>query len=280
MTRATGLRRATEAHIGSAINYRLAQPGLLPELQATGLTTTVVQPIARILDQGSLPACVGCTAAGRAEALIDSPEDVAVRGYPRFSWVRLWTDARRRDGELHEPALGTWFSSAIESMVKRGLDPEESGEEDRLEEMTQPDDLDSELAAFDERQTSAEHWRLSTGDLDALDDALARGLAVGLGIGVRDAYFSYFGAARSPSEVDQILGTSYLGGDTNGHEQGVFAVRRVKGARVYGLQNSWGLTGGCHLPDGTWQLGCCWVDEMVMRSAWDVDAIRVTRRNP
>lgn len=268
--RATGLRRATLEQIRAARNYRHAAS--LPELRTLGLQTTVVQPIARIIDQGSLPACVGCAMCAGAEAALVIP--------PHLSWVRIWTDARRRDGELRDDSLGTWFSSAIESVLRRGLDPEEPGEWDRVQERTEPDDLDSEMAAFDQRQTDAEHWRVPTGDLDALDDALSRGLTVAMGTGVSDPYFEYFSGPRNPDTADVVLGTDALGGNSNGHEQRIFAVTRVSGIRRYGVQNSWGLAGGCHLPDDSWQPGCCWVKESVLLSAWDIDAIRVTRRTP
>jgi hypothetical protein len=101
---------------------------------------------------------------------------------------------------------------------------------------------------------------------------------VGIATGVRDPYFAFFSAARSPSQSDVVLTTTALGGDTDGHEQRIVAVERVGGVRQFLIQNSWGLAGGAHLPDGTFQLGLARVNEGVMRAAWDIDAISITRR--
>jgi hypothetical protein len=196
---------------------------------------------------------------------------------PHLSWVRIWTDARRRDHNIANDDDGTWFASAIQSVMIRGFDPEEMDEWDDPVERTEPDDIASELAAYDTRQHEAEHWRLPDGDLDRLDDALTRGLGVGIGAGVCNAYFSYFSSPRSASEPDVVLGTDALGGNSNGHEQRVVAVQLVNGLRRYCIQNSWGPNGGCHLPNGRFQLGCCWVNEAVIRAAWDIDCLKISR---
>jgi len=230
----------------------------------------VQQPIARIIDQGNLGACVGCAMCAGAEAALGIP--------PRLSWVRIWTDARRRDGNIGGDEDGTWFTSAIQSAMLRGFDPEEPGEWARAEERTEPDDLDSELAAYDTRQHDSEHWRCADGNIDAVDDALERGFCVGIGTGVRDPYFEFFSSPRSPDLVDAVLGTASLGGNSSGHEQRILTVEYVAGTRQYVIQNSWGLNGGCHLPDGTFALGCARVSENVVKAAWDCDVIKITRR--
>lgn len=261
--RPTGLRQSTDALRARVTPYGKALA--LP--RRTTLTYPILQNLARVLDQLILPACVGTTACACGEAVYGIP--------PHLSWVRLWADARLRDGDLHDPELGTWFSSAIESIMVRGFDREEPGEWDRLEEMTEPDDLDSEMDAHDRRQPNTEHWRAPDGDLDAIDDALARGLGVGVGTGVRDPYLEFFSRARDPSEPDVLLNTSALGSFSNGHEQRVLGVDKVGGLRHYFIQNSWGLRGGVHLPNGIFQLGLARVSETVMLTAWDVDVLLI-----
>jgi hypothetical protein len=266
MTRPTGLRQATPQQRAMAAYYRAAKD--LPDA-VSGLSATVQQEIRRILDQDGLPACVGFTMAAGGEVVL---------GAGQASGTRIWTDARLRDGSLHDPEQGTWFSSAIQSVMRRGFDPDEPGEMDRIEEQTQPDDLDSEMIAHDQRQTNAQHWRIANGDLDAVADALARGMCVGIGAGVRTPYFNFFASARKPSEPDVILTSAALGGNSNGHEQRIVSVEIVGGKHRWGIQNSWGLAGGCHLPDGTFQLGCALVDDSVLLGAWDIDAILITKR--
>jgi hypothetical protein len=266
MTRPTGLREATPQQRAMAAYYRAAKA--LPDIGA-GASGNVQQLIARLLDQDGLPACVGFTMAAGGEAVL---------GIGKASGPRIWTDARKRDGALHDPERGTWFSSAIQSVMRRGFDPEEPGEMDRIEELTQPDDLDSEMIAHDQRQTNAQHWRISDGDLDAVMDALARGMCVGIGAGVRTPYFNFFASARRASDPDVVLTSAALGGNSNGHEQRIVSVETVGGKRHWGIQNSWGLAGGCHLPDGTFQLGCALVDDSVLLAAWDIDAILITKR--
>ena len=263
LVRATGLRRATERQQMVAARYVGASP-------TRAVSYPVQQPIARIIDQGSLGACVGCAMCAGAEAALGIP--------PRLSWVRLWTDARRRDGNISGNDDGTWFASAIQSAMLRGFDPEEFDEWNDVTEQTEPDDIDSELAAYDTRQTEAEHWRCDDGNLEAVDDALERGFAVGIATGVRDPYFDFFSSPRSELLPELVLGTASLGGSSNGHEQRIVGVEYVAGVRQYFIQNSWGLNGGCHLSDGTFALGCARVSENVVKSAWDVDVIRISKR--
>jgi hypothetical protein len=268
MTRFTGLRRATEEQ-RSAV--RLYQGAPMAAYRAAA-SLPIQLPIERIIDQGSLPACVGAAMCACAESVLGDD--------PRRSWVRIWTDARRRDGSLADAEQGTYFSSAIESVMRRGLDPEEPGEADSRTEQTQPDDLDSEMAAFDERQTDAEHWRIPDGDLDAVIDALGAGMGVGIGAGVRDGWFNFFGSPRKASDPDVVLTSAALGGNSSGHEQRIVDVRVENARRLWTIQNSWGLNGGCHRPDDSFQLGCALVDDSAIRAAWDLDAIKITRRVP
>lgn len=262
--RATGLRRATVDQRAAVPHYAQAKA---PAITAsTG--GAVQQAIARIINQGRLPACVGCAMCAGIEAFLGIP--------PHRSWVRIWTDARLRDGELHDTSKGTWFSSAIASVTNRGIDPEEPGEWDRAEEMTQPDDLDSVMEAHDRRQIGTERWRAAAGDLDAVEDALSRGLVVAIATGVKDGYFEFFSSRRSANDPDVILTNNDLGGFSDGHEQRIVAVEYDSAQRRrWVIQNSWGSYGGCHLPDGTFAPGCAKVEDSVLRGAWDIDCIRI-----
>lgn len=268
MIRATGLLEATEDQRRRAPRWGSSARGLAAALSPD----FVQQTIARIVDQRNRPACVGAAMCACAESVLGIP--------PRRSWISIWRDARRRHGEILDYTAGTWFAYAVASAIQRGFDVEEPGEWDDIDEMTEPDDLASELSAHDTRQQNTEHWRVPDGELDALDDALARGLCAAMGGGVRDPYFGFFRSPRSAWQPDQVLGTDYLGGYQDGHEQRIAGVERVGGVRQYILQNSWGENGGCHLLDGTFQLGCARVNEAVIRAAWDVDVIRITRRAP
>jgi len=262
MIRATGLLRAT-------IEQRAAVPLFAPsgDTRRSALGAQQ-QTIARIIDQRQRPGCAGCAMCGGIEAVLGIP--------PHRSWVRLWTDARRRDGNIRDVEAGTWFSSVIESVTKRGIDPEEPGEWNDLREMREPDDLASELKAHARRQIGTERWRAAKGDLDAVEDALSRGLIVCIGSGVKGPYFDFFATRRNPDDTDVILTSSALGGYSNGHEQRIVAVDYDDAhRRTWVIQNSWGHSGGCHLPDGTFAPGCAKVDDSVLRNAWDIDVIRI-----
>ncbi len=243
----------------------------------------IVQSIAWIRDQRVNPSC-----AGQAPAAII---DAARLFLPWASAVSIWREARRRQGRIEQIDLGTRFEYVISGLVHRGWDPYVLGEDGDLVEagLGAPpagDDLQDELFADDKRGVGMRRYRISAGELDAVDAALINPtLGVMIGTGTRDAYHAYQG---DPSKPDAILTTDHLGGDRDGHGQRVFARVWQDGRRIYGIQGSWGPDGavvlatpparatgwgGIHLPDGRWAPGCCWVDERVLREAWDIHVI-------
>ena len=267
--RATGLKQATEAQRAACRRY--GKDGMhLVAATAAAIAYPIIRPLARLIDQLNYGACAGCSITELVESVYGVP--------PYLSWSRMWTEARRIDGNLKNIDVGTYFTSAVQALTERGIDKEEDGELNRIAELTKPDDYDSELDAFDRIQVGTERWRMPDGDLDALDDGMNRKLGAAIATGVKNPYFTYFSRKRSSSEADVVLGTESLGGYVNGHEQAILAVDRVGGVRRYAIQNSWGDYGGCHMPDGTWQPGCVWVNEAVIRSCWDCDLIQIVKK--
>jgi hypothetical protein len=228
----------------------------------------VQQPIYAIHDQ-SFPSCVGNSLGAVIESKV---------GY-KISSVGIWRDARRRQGCI-EQLQGTRFEYGIESLMRRGYDHYESGEETNPDEMTQPDDLDSEMDAFDRRDPNLDHYRIDTEwDTDkmlaSIDTALQSGMGVVFGTGVGQEYINY--QPRSPSE-EKIIGTDLLGSG-GGHAQRIFAVKRLPGgSKLYGVQGSWSeFWGGMTLLTGQWQTGCCWVKSDVLMMAWDIHVLKLNK---
>jgi hypothetical protein len=196
-------------------------------------------------------------------------------GY-RVSSIGIWRDARRRQGKI-DLLTGTRLEYCIESLMRRGFDRYESGEESNTDEMTKPDDLDSEMDAFDQRDPDLEHSRINTNwpsstILDALDNAIDAGHSVVFGTGVQQGYMDYY--ARSSKE-ERVVGPDWLSGDSAGHAQRIFARRVLTGGeRQYGVQGSWSPNwGGMTLLTGQWQPGCCWVRSEVLLVAWDIHVL-------
>jgi hypothetical protein len=224
------------------------------------------QPIYNIHDQ-PFPSCVGESLGAIIEAKVGC----------RISSTGIWRDARRRQGQI-EILKGTRFEYAIESLMRRGWDLYESGEETNPDEMTKPDDLDSEMDAFDHRETELEHARIDIDwpadrILDAVDQALMAGIGVAFGIGVQPGYISYRAASRSE---EKVIGTDWLSGDTSGHAQRIFAFRKLPGGeRQYGVQGSWTENwGGMTSLTGQWQPGCCWIKSSVLLICWDLHVLK------
>lgn len=241
--------------------YRIAEP-------------IIVQPVTRIYSQPRFPSCAGECCAGRISGINGGP--------PYASGVSIWRDARRRQGRIEEITRGTRLEYALESLAMRGWDPYADGEEYDEEEAGKGappagDDLFDEVRAAEHRGgPGLTRYRISDLDLlDGIDAALHTGLAVVGGWGLREPFFRVQG---DPKQPDIVLDVEHIGGDDNGHGTGIFGRIRADGERRYLLQNSWGHDedwGGCHLPDGRWQPGCCWVTERAIRTAWDVHAFVV-----
>jgi hypothetical protein len=270
--RPTGLRRRSpETHrkLCAERPYSLA---LLP-------IVTVFQPVYRIHDQPQWGCCVGEALSAGAEARLKRA----------LSGVKLWIDARRRQGDLANANTGTWGDIGIQSMVQRGLSPYEPGEETwSTAKVTQMPDLSDELAADDTRVPVAnEHRTIVPGSacLQSVCDALQRGFDIVNGDGLRDPYFSL--------GLDDIADESCLNGSDNGHEQRVIAYvapndtrfpANQRGNAIY--QNSWSeafggytlpctvtLTDGTVLEKGHVIRGCVMVKGACLANAWDRDAL-------
>lgn len=260
------IRRAQSVVRPFQIDQTLGNGGRMSDVYVCD--TGVQQPIYSIHDQ-AFPSCVGESLG----AVIEAKAGVKV------SSIGIWRDARRRQGVIEE-LVGTRIEYAIESLLQRGWDPYESGEETNPDEMTKPDDLDSEMAAFDNRDPNLEHFRVDTEwDTDKLltsvDTALREGLGVVFGIGVQPAYQSYHPQSSSD---ERVIGTDWLG-DGGGHAQRIFANRVTStGLRQYGVQGSWTeLWGGMTTLTGQWQRGCCWVNYNVLLRAWDIHVIKLKK---
>jgi hypothetical protein len=231
----------------------------------------VVQAIAWIRQQPRFGSCAGESCAAVVDGLVGGP--------PYASGISIWREARRRQGRIDHIEEGTQLVHAIEGLVYRGWDPYREGEEWDEEEagLGAPDagdDLSDELFAHDTHDEHMVRYRIGgvgADRLDAVDAALETGLGVVIGTGTTSRYWDFTG---DPSKEDTIIGTDAMGGETGGHAQRIAGRSHRIGRRIYLVQNSWSVWwGGCYLPDGLWQAGCCWADESVLGAAWDVWAI-------
>jgi hypothetical protein len=274
--RATGLRRRSPERHKELLAERPYLATLLP-------LVTVFQPVLCIHDQAQKGSCVGQALTAGAEARLKR----------RFSAVDLWTDARRRQGDLADADTGTDSEHAIESMIRRGLSPYVQGEDERpRSEDIRIAALDQELAADEKRIPVAnEHRTIGDGHecLQSISDALQRSYDVVNGDGVRDPYFSL--------SLDDIADDSCLNNPyENGHEQRIVAIiapndtafpAKQRGCVLY--QNSWGegwggytlpctvtCTDGTVLERGTVLRGCILVKGTCVAKAWDRDALELT----
>ena len=216
---------------------------------------TVVQPVARIRDQLNTPSCVGQATAAAVHALT---------GFDG-SAISLWTDARRRDGNLGHPDYGTTAETAVESLIKRGLDPYEIEEESRsTAELSEMPDLDDELEAEDRRVSPLVQRSIIVGDVAeqkrCIVAALQAGEAVLWATGVKDPFFSL--------RVDEVVTLTHIGADNNGHEMRIVGYDATTDRFL--VQNSWGEGwGGCDF-EGVNYPGCFLVKANdLISAAWD-----------
>ena len=271
MTRTTGLRKRSEETRHRFAAERSYGGTLMP-------LATCLQPVAFVHDQKLKSSCVGQAWTGRIESLT---------GRGRASAVELWTDARRRQGDLLNADTGTDSHQAIESLILRGLSASAPGEDDRSPaEDRELAALAQELAADDTRIPAAtEHRVIPNNRVAAVVDALLRGKAVCTGGGVLAAY-SYL-------QPNQVADETQLGGD-EGHEQGVAGYIDAHDDRFpaawrhcFVWANSWGDWSGIVLPcdvtrtdgtvarAGTLLEGCALVKASVIDQQWDVDTLVV-----
>lgn len=228
---------------------------------SVALVATVVQPIPRIRDQASTPSCVGQAVAAGVHALA---------GYDG-SAIRLWVDARRRQGDLADPSTGTDVEYAFESLVGRGLEPYAVGDELLpLDEYTRLPDLASELAADDHREMADAKRYLVIGTVAtqrlAIVSALQSGMAVLWATGVKDPFFSL--------RENEVVTAAHIGADYNGHELRIAGYDATSDEFL--IQNSWGESwGGCDFQGITYP-GCFRARVVdAIQCAWDTIVMEV-----
>jgi hypothetical protein len=231
----------------------------------------VIQPVQDLLIRyQSFPSCAGESLAACIDAI--EGDDTTASG------ISIWREARRRQGRIEQIDEGTRLQYAVSGLIFRGWDPYQPGEEDDFEEagLGAPDagdDLFDEMFADDHRAAGWIRYRIMYDQGDRVDGALSlpQTMGVVIGTGTREAFQRFRGDIN---QADVILDTDHLGGDHDGHAMRIAGRFYQGGRRTYLLQNSWSRQwGGCHLPDGTFLPGCCWVDERVLQSAWDIHVI-------
>jgi hypothetical protein len=205
------------------------------------------------------------------------------------SSVDLWTDARRRQGDLGDPSQGTDSHHAIDSVILRGVSSYVAGEDERPEaEDRQIADLEQELAADARRvAVDAVHRTILVDRAAALVDALQRGYACSFGAGVLDPYMRL--------GLNAVAGAACWGDDGAGHEQRLIGwiadddrswPGQWRGSFL--VQNHWREWGGLVLPcpvvridgvtlaAGTLLRSCVLVTARVLdQIAWDIDTLEV-----
>lgn len=219
----------------------------------------IVQSMLAVRDQGWRPACGGFAGAGYADSVV---------GY-LTSALRIWTGARRREGSLQDLEAGCYLVSVGTELLGRGFSRAQDGEDEStddtpwLREATMAEDLEADDVRI------PEHYRVEPTDLDQVDACLAAGLGLIIGTGTTSAFQRYYG---KPQSTPRILTTADMGGDEGGHAERVRGRIYDGNRRLYLVQNSWGANGGA-LVDGQLVLGCAWVDEGVLREAWDAHCL-------
>jgi hypothetical protein len=219
----------------------------------------VKQRISWIRNQLQKPSCVGHAFAAGIDGTLGSP--------PWASAVELWRDARRRQGNLEGILDGTRAEYVIESIIRRGWSPYQSGEDSRP---SRDDDnpkgkLSDELFAYDKRQTYANHYSITKDRVAATIDALGKGAIVCGGWGVQDKFF-----APPPRK---LLDASYLNNNGNGHEMRIVGYDADQ--KGFLLQNSWGPMWSIAEFEGVQEEGCVLIGEDALLAAWDLDVIKV-----
>ena len=271
----TGLRRRSPEAYRRLLWTRPYRSSLLP-------VSTVFQSMPYVHDQCQKGSCVGQALTEGAERFFGS----------RMSAVDLWTDARRRQGNLLNADTGTDSIHAIDSFTDRGLSLYVDGEDSRpITQDIEIAALQSELQAPDHRLSgTAYHMAVTIGASarEQIVDGLQRGYACIFGTGVFDPYFDL--------KTDNIADRRCLGADDQGHEQRILGYIDANDARFpiaqrgcYVIQNSWGAAwGGYILPCdittvdsttfsfGTMLSGCVLATYDVIEStAWDCDVVQI-----
>lgn len=229
---------------------------------AAEVVTSCMQPIGRLRDQRSTPSCVGQAVAAAVEGLT---------GFDG-SAISLWTDARRREGSLFDPEAGTNPDAAIDSLIARGLDPYEPGEESRRpgEYVVMPD-LDDELEAEDRKWSASIQRFLINGAttakqrLEIVAALQTKTHGVLWGVGLRDPFFGL--------NENDVADERHIGATYNGHEMRIFIYDADTDR--FGVQNSWSDFAGLTF-QGRRYPGCFWVKaEAAIALAWDTMIVQL-----
>lgn len=233
--------------------------------------STIIQPSAPLLDQKSLPSCVGKSYQGRLNALLG----IDVSG------VNLWIESRAIDGSLTDASVGTTASSAIEVLLENGwtrrIDPHEDDHDPNDESLTILPELNELLEGDDNRISQAVNHEVFVGTDDQIHYAILAALreknnegkfinALAFGTGVNSKF------TNPPGDV--VLDEKYLSknGGLGGHEQGL--IGWVKERNGYLIQGSWSDWTYCVI-NGVIMPGHCLVSRAVIEHAWDIDKVRV-----
>jgi hypothetical protein len=222
----------------------------------SGWEDDCLQPVRFVRNQHRAPSCCG-------QALASVSDALAPEGAPASSAINIWWDARRRQG-LGEVVTGTHLFLCAESLVLRGVDAMEEGEDLDEDRWTRQPGLDDEMDAFDRRVPATRRYRIVEDDadrLDAVEAAVRPGYGVVFGTDVGEGFERAFDLeARGFDPESLVLGTDALAFSRpgHGHAMRIFAVRRRRGVRQFGLVNSWGLRFGFN--------GVIWVTEAVIAS--------------
>jgi hypothetical protein len=233
--------------------------------------STIIQPSAPIMDQKSLPSCVGKSYQGRLNALLNID----------ISGVNLWIESRAIDGTLTDASVGTTASSAIEVLLENGwtrrTNPHEDDCNPNDHSLTILPDLAALLEGDDNRVSQAVNHEVFVGTDDEIHYAILAALreknadgkfvnAITFGTGVTQKFMS------PPS--DTVLDEKYLtkNGGIGGHEQGL--VGWVKERNGYLIQGSWADWTYCVI-NGIVYPGHCLVSRPAFERSWDIDKIRV-----
>jgi hypothetical protein len=240
--------------------------------------TTVLQPIFRDHNQAQKGSCVGQCYTDGIEPHVSAA----------LSAVDLWTDARRRQGDLANPLTGIYSEHAIESVVNRGVSRYVPGEDERdwgqdQQIATLEQELDADARRID---VTAIHRTIVANRTPQLCDALQRDYACGFGAGVLDPYMSI--------GLGAVAGPECWGGDA-GHEQRIVGYVAAGDMRFpiawrgcFIVHNSWidwgglilpcavTLTNGQALVGGSRLSQCVLVPASVIETQiWDADALEV-----
>lgn len=220
----------------------------------------VFQEVQRIRDQESTPSCVGQSLAAAYHGLL---------GFDA-SATDLWTDARRRDGNLYNGNVGTWVSSAIASATERGLSPFVKGDESNEKAHTGRDDLSGELAADDRRMHRVWAHHVTDGDVEQQREAIVHALTADRAV----IWTTGVGRELYDHKANVLVDDEEVGYNSNGHAMRVAGYCASVDCAL--VQNSWGRSwAGVVVADRAYE-GCCLVPMSVLiRSAWETWIIQV-----